>query len=418
MSLHSPPLAARRLVLLLAIACAATVSLRAVPALAEEVWLHDNSRVFGLVRGVTAEGKIQVREATGTDREVPLEEVIAIRFLGRSPLLVQSGTQEFRLSGGSRLRGQILYNDGDLIHLSTAVAGQISLDLGYLRGFVALPLAGFSGRKAEELVDTPAGRYSPAIDVVLDRRGSTYPGVVRRLDRTDLDLDHEDLLQVVPIKVLYVAGVRLADAARKPIPAWNGDVRIRITSRDESVVEGTLREIRLGKWLVNPAWAPQEQLEIDVEEISLVQVLGGRVQYLSQLSPASVEETTVLAPPQPYRMDAAAQGGAIEIAGKRYPWGIGVHADSNLTFDLAGRFREYRADIGLAGRGQQGSVIFKVVGDGRELFNSGVVTNPQTAPIEVKVSVAGVKQLSLIVTSAGDLDLGDAANWGSARVLR
>lgn len=402
----------------LAVACTSALGGFLGRADAEEVWLHDNSRVFGLIRGVTADGQIQVREATGTDRNVPLEEVIAIRFLGRSPLLVQSGTQEFRLSGGSRIRGQILYNDGDQLHISTAMAGPISLDLGYLRGFVALPLAGFSGRKAEELVETPAGRYSSALDVVLDRRGSTYAGVVRRLDRTDLDLDHEDLLQVVPIKVLYVAGVRLADAARRPIPAWNGDVRVRITTRDESMVEGTLREIRLGKWLVNPAWSPDEQLEIDVEEIALVQVLGGRVQYLSQLTPIRAEESTILAPPQPYRMDAAAQGGAIEIAGKRYPWGIGVHADSKLTFDLAGRFREFRADVGLAGRGQQGSVIFKVVGDGRELFSSDVVKIPQAAPLEVKVSVAGVKELTLIVTSADDLDLGDAANWGSARVLR
>jgi hypothetical protein len=149
-----------------------------------------------------------------------------------------------------------------------------------------------------------------------------------------------------------------------------------------------------------------------------VQILGGRVQYLSQLSPIRAEETTILAPPQPFRMDAAAQGGAIEIAGKRYPWGIGVHADSKLTFDLGGRFREFRADVGLAGRGQQGSVVFQVVGDGRELYNSGIVTNPQATPIEVNVAVAGVKELTLIVTSGDDLDLGDAANWGSARVLR
>jgi hypothetical protein len=32
--------------------------------------------------------------------------------------------------------------------------------------------------------------------------------------------------------------------------------------------------------------------------------------------------------------------------------------------------------------------------------------------------VAGVKQLALQVTNAGDLDLGDVANWGSARVIR
>ncbi len=137
MRFHFPATTKYRPTVWLAVACITTLCGFVGRAGAEEVWLHDNSRVYGLIRGVTADGQIQVREATGTDRNVPLEEVIAIRFLGRSPLLVQSGTQEFRLAGGSRIRGQFLYNDGDLLHISTALAGPISLDLGYLRGFVA-----------------------------------------------------------------------------------------------------------------------------------------------------------------------------------------------------------------------------------------------------------------------------------------
>jgi hypothetical protein len=150
-----------------------------------------------------------------------------------------------------------------------------------------------------------------------------------------------------------------------------------------------------------------------------VQVLGGRVQYLSQLTPVKVVESTVLAPPQPHCMDQSCQGDAIRIAGQRYPWGIGVHADSELTFALDGRFKEFRADIGIASRmGGHGSVIFVVRGDGKELYRSKVVSGAESRPIEVKVSVANVKQLTLQVTNAGDLDLGDAANWGSARVVR
>ena len=32
--------------------------------------------------------------------------------------------------------------------------------------------------------------------------------------------------------------------------------------------------------------------------------------------------------------------------------------------------------------------------------------------------LVGVKKLTLKVTNAGDLDLGDVANWGSARMIR
>lgn len=391
----------------------------ALPAAGEEVRLFDNSRVYGLIRGVTDSGEIVVQQPTGEQSTLRLEEVISIRFLGRNPLLVQTGTQEFRFLEGSRVRGQILYNEGDIVRVQTALAGTIDIDLGHLRGFVALPLEGFSGRKAEELVERTLDGHSPSLDVVLDRRGSIYPGVVRRLDQVQLDLDHEELLQVVPIRVLYVAGTRLADAARTSPAPWKGDVRVRIHSRDGSLVHGTLKKIHLGRWHLNPSWDPSATLELSVEEIALVEVMGGRVQYLSQLEPIRVKESTILAPPQPFRMDQSSQGDALSIAGKRYPQGIGVHADSELTFDLGGRFNEFLTDIGISSRmGDRGSVVFSVLGDGKELFNSGVVTGKATSPIEVRVSVSGVKELTLKVTNGGDLDLGDVANWGSARVVR
>ncbi len=387
--------------------------------LAEEIRLHDNSRVFGLVQKVDDAGQITVLQPTGDEQQIKLEDIISIRFLGRSPLLVQSGMQDFRLVDCSSLRGQILYNNGDQVMVKTALSGTIALDLAHVKGFVALPMIGFSGRKAEELLASPKRAETSALDMVLDRRGSLYPGVVRRLELTQLLLDHEELLQVVPVRITYLAGVRLADAGRAPQPKWQGDVRIRIEGRDGSSVQGVLQKIHLGAWQVQPAWDSQSTLVIDVDEISLVQIMGGRVQYLSQLPPTDVKESTVLAPPQPYRMDRSSQGDAISIAGKRYPWGIGVHADSRLTFDLGKRFAQFRADIGIATRiGDRGSVVFEVFGDGKSLYRSGIVTGREPKPIEVQVSVSGVKELTLSVTDSGDLDLGDVANWGSARVIR
>lgn len=399
--------------------CLLVILTIAAPASSEEIWLHDNSRVYGLVRGVTDRGQITVLQPTGEENSIPLEDIIAIRFLGRSPLLVQSGMQDFRLVDGSSLRGQILNNTGDRITVKTAMCGTIQLDLAYVKGFIALPMTGFSGRKAEELLKSPSRPDATALDVVLDRRGSLYPGVVRRFELTQLLLDHEGLLQVVPVRIPYLAGVRLADAGRASQPDWQGELRIRLHGRDGSLIQGTLKKIHLGAWHVQPAWDPQSTLILSVNEISLVQVLGGRVQYLSQLQPVDVEESTVLAPPQPYRMDRSSQGDAINIAGKRYPWGIGVHADSRLAFDLGKRFQEFRADIGIATRiGDRGSVVFEVFGDGKSLFRSQVVTGREPKPIEVQVPIAGIEQLTLQVTNSGDLDLGDVANWGSARVIR
>jgi NPCBM/NEW2 domain-containing protein len=387
---------------------------------AEEIWLFDNSRLYGLVQGITAQGEIVVLMPTGEEKKVKLEQIIAIRFLGRNPLLVQSGTQEFRFVNGGWLRGQILNNRGDLVHTRTAMAGTIDLNFSYMRGFVALPLAGFSGRKAEELVDSGLNAAkSRFLDTVLDQRGAVFPGVLRKLERTNLHIYHEDLVRMVPIKVLYVAGVRLAEAGRDRLAPWRGQVQMRLWGRDGSMVQGDLARIYLGKWNMKPTYDKKQLLKLDLDEISLVQIMGGRVQYLSQLTPTKVNEKTILAPPQPYRMDRSCQGDAISIAGKRYPWGIGVHADSELTFALNGRFKEFRSDVGIATRmGKRGSVIFTVIGDGKLLAKTLVVRGSSTKPHTLKVAVKGVKNLTLKVTNAGDLDLGDVANWGSARVLR
>lgn len=385
----------------------------------EEIRLHDNSRVFGLIRSVDATGRLMIQQPAGKQVNVPLEDIISIRFLGRNPLLVQSGMQDFRLIDGSSLRGQILYNNGDLLTVKTALAGTISLDLSHIKGFVALPLIGFSGRKAEELLERPASSETSALDLVLDRRGSLYPGVVRRLELTELLLDHEELLQVVPVRIPYLAGVRLADAARAPEPKRKGETRVRIHGRDGSVIQANFKKIHLGNWHIQPGWDSGSTLTLDVNEISLVQIVGGRVQYLSQLRPMEVEESTILAPPQPYRMDQSSQGDAISIAGKRYPWGIGVHADSRLTFDLGKRFERFRSDIGIASRiGSRGSVVFEVIGDGKSLYKSPLVTGKEPRPIPIDVAIAGVEKLTLSVSNAGDLDLGDVANWGSVRVIR
>ena len=387
---------------------------------AEEIWLHDNSRVYGLVRSITPDGKLGVILHSGEERQIPLEEIIAIRFLGRSPLLVQSGVQEFRFIRGGKIRGQILLNAGDKVKIQTALAGQLDLDLAHMKGFVALPMVGFVGRKAEDLVDGERGSISQFLDLVLDRRGSTYPCALSKLERTQVHLDYEETIQVSTINLLYLAGVRLADAARDVDIPWKGEVQLRVSSRDGSVVEGRLERVHLGKWFVHPTWDTKSVLSTDLDEISLVQVQGGRVQYLSQLAPITVKEKTILTPPQPFQRDRGCQGEDISIAGKRYPWGIGVHADSELTFDINGRFKELHCEAGIATRmGKRGSVVFAVYGDGRkELFRSPVVRGADEKPLSISVPVAGVKHLTLEVTSACDLDLGDAANWGSVRVVR
>lgn len=384
---------------------------------AEEIRLFDNTYLYGSVIGIK-DNMLNIKLASGESKNVPLEEVIVIRFLGRIPLSLQTGSQEFRFVDGTRIRAMIDKNEGDTLFIKSYAAGNLSFDIAKLKGFVALPIAGFVGSKADEMVDRVEYKNGQNLDYVLTQNTALYRGLVSNFDRAMLMFDHEDLLMAKELKVTFLAATRLADSARVKNVPWDGSPQIRLWTRDGSVLLGKLEDIRFGKWIFKPRWG-EVSLEIPVDEIMSSEIMGGRIQYLSQLEPSEVAEETLLAPSQPYRMDKNCQGGRLSIGGRRFPWGIGVHANSKLTFDLRKKFKQFEAEVGIDSlMGKRGSAVFTVLGDGKELYKSPIVKGGQP-PLSIKnINTEGVEKLTLVVTDGGDLDMGDAANWVSARVIR
>ena len=108
-------------------------------------------------------------------------------------------------------------------------------------------------------------------------------------------------------------------------------------------------------------------------------------------------------------------GHPITIAGRTSAAGVGAHAPFRLAVDLDGRPGRFRAAVGVddevpAGRG---SVQFSVRGDGRVLFDAGVVRRGDPARA-VDVDLAGVRRLVLRVDDGGDGYDFDHADWADA----
>ena len=100
-----------------------------------------------------------------------------------------------------------------------------------------------------------------------------------------------------------------------------------------------------------------------------------------------------------------------------YAKGIGVNTVSDVGVHLGGNCRTFSAVIGVDdGAGDAASVVFRVVGDGRKLYESGVM-RPDSTPESIKVDVRGVNQLDLIVDDAGDGHGDDHGDWAEARLL-
>jgi hypothetical protein len=96
--------------------------------------------------------------------------------------------------------------------------------------------------------------------------------------------------------------------------------------------------------------------------------------------------------------------------------GIGAHAPSEIVLALDGRCERFTATVGVNdGRGSNGSVAFRVLADGREVAATPVVTGA-SAPVALDVDVTGAQRLALVVTTGGDNNNHDHADWGNARV--
>ncbi len=94
-----------------------------------------------------------------------------------------------------------------------------------------------------------------------------------------------------------------------------------------------------------------------------------------------------------------------------YRRGFGTHANSNLVFDIGKKFTSFSADFGVdTEAATPASVIFKIHGDGKQLFESkkmGRFDYPQ----HTKIDISGIKFLGLEVTDAGDGINSDHADW-------
>ena len=107
----------------------------------------------------------------------------------------------------------------------------------------------------------------------------------------------------------------------------------------------------------------------------------------------------------------------LSLAGKRFAHGVGTHAPSVVWIDLAGGSDRFLATLGVDDSAHDlgDGVVFKIIGDGKMLFQSGTLKRDQT-PKTVDLDVRGVKALGLVVNYVGN-GACPHGDWADARFL-
>jgi parallel beta-helix repeat protein len=115
----------------------------------------------------------------------------------------------------------------------------------------------------------------------------------------------------------------------------------------------------------------------------------------------------------------AGDGHTLTLNGTTYPKGLGVHASSEITYNLNGQYTRFITDMGIDDEMSDagcGTVSFNVYVDNVLVYSSGTMT-PTTATKSINLDVSGKQTLKLVVTNAGDNTSCDHADWAGARLI-
>jgi len=117
------------------------------------------------------------------------------------------------------------------------------------------------------------------------------------------------------------------------------------------------------------------------------------------------------------RLDGDCCGGPIQLMGTKYAKGIGVASPSKIEFYLGANCTHLSAVVGIDDSARWttagATATFSVLTDGRSVFESGLVTQNVTRPVEVDLTGAGV--LTLVVGDGGDGGYNDRTDWANLR---
>ncbi|MCP2604615.1 NPCBM/NEW2 domain-containing protein [Candidatus Aminicenantes bacterium AH-873-B07] len=119
------------------------------------------------------------------------------------------------------------------------------------------------------------------------------------------------------------------------------------------------------------------------------------------------------------KMNKAISGLPLKIGNTIYKRGIGTHAPSEIIYNINGQYNKFIAIIGVDSHIQKdkGSVEFKIYGDGKLLWESGLMRKKDLAK-KIELDITGIKTLCLEVEDGGDGKDWDHANWAEAKIRK
>lgn len=395
---------------------AVLVSVLAPPAVAQESGQRPRLVLEGL------DGSRRELDASGVSIEDPrTRDAYLVRpqgFAVAAQVEAVGAMAQVRLADGDELRGRIAGGEGESLHLELIGGVELPIDITQIEE-ILLP------------ANLPQGQLEPMEapaegDRLYRRTGS-------RLDRIDGTVDSFEAegirfdsvlgAKTLPwdeVAALYVEV--LGDSDPTPTP---GRTPVVCDLIDGSRVRGELIRIDSTTCRMRVAGA---ELALELAHVVEIVVDDGALLFLSEVTALREEEQGVpfgdeLGMVWPHRVDRNTTGGALRTGGRVWRRGIGMHAPTRVLWSLDGEYRRLRGHVGIDDSAlfnpedSRGSVIFRVLLDGKQVWESSVVRGGDGAIVIPEIQLGRAKELTLEADMAGDFR-GDRANWLRMMMIR
>ena len=368
-----------------------------------------------------AAGRVQSLSAalavTWADPATPAGELVALRRVGRptpsrprEPMLV--------LANGDAVAGVTLGGDANRLNFRPRFAGPTGTPW-------AVPLTAVAAAWLEAPdADTPAepARYPWAggkRDALLLRTGDTLRG---GLDGLTPDAGVRFQAADRPAEVVPLS--RVAAIAFDPTLARARKVKgvhARVTLADGSRL--TLTQVAADADALTGVTPYGASVRLPWADVVALDALNGKATPLGDLTPKSAEVTPFTNLAWPWRVDRTVRGEPLRLRGEfgvgTYDRGLGLHSRTRLSYDLAGKYRRFEAQIGLdAVSGRRGAADVTLQLDGKPAGPESLRRlTAASGTVPVSLDTTGIKELTLFVDYGPGGDAQDDVNVADARLI-
>ncbi len=287
------------------------------------------------INGLGADG-LSVTDSTNKLIQIPIRDVVSLN----AGVKINPDVANLRWKLALR-NGDVLYGDpggfsGQSLKFRVPELGTIAIPLKSVALLTAAPKP-----NAAAVPPPGLGVAGSDKDIVRLANNDLREGIVVNVDAAKVQLGSDNGDAPLDIPLATVSWIALGGAAP---PRGVPPLSVRLNLASGSCLTVPLSPERAFTWKLSTIHfkdAAGQDIGLEdrkFDQISSIDILGGRLVYLSELDPASEDQISFLGTKWPMQVNKSVVGTPLRAGHIDFARGLGVHTQSTLVYDLDGTF--------------------------------------------------------------------------------